>query len=308
MSYKVKSPILFIIFNRPHETEQVFEAIRKAQPKKLYIAADGPRLTKKEDLMLCQQTRDIIKNVDWDCEVKTLLRDENLGCKKAVSEAITWFFDNEPEGIILEDDCLPNIDFFMFMDQMLEYYRYNDKVAHICGCNFQDGIKRGLYSYYFSNITHVWGWAGWRRVWIKYDVHMSMLNKAIKKDFLSALTDSKINKLFLETSYKKVVKGHINTWDYQYGFLNLLNNMVSVIPNNNMLSNIGFNKNGTHTLTESVMADIPFEPLILPLKHPDIIITSKEADEYTLKKEVPKSYKVILTAIKFFVKEALFNK
>jgi hypothetical protein len=303
--YKVKSPILFLIFNRPKETLEVFKAISKVKPTILYIAADGPRSHKSDDVVLCKETLAIVNNIDWDCKVKTLFRNENLGCKNAVSGAITWFFENEPEGIILEDDCLPSQDFFRFCDEMLEYYRDNNKISHICGCNFQDGIKRNEYSYYYSNCTDVWGWAGWRRVWKNYDVNLSLLEKAIKQDFLATLTDSKINKLFLQYTYRYVKNGQINTWDYQYSFLNILNKTLSITPNNNMISNIGFNGTGTHTVADSIYANMPFEKLNLPLKHPPTITANKKADEYSLKKQIPGAYEVILNTAKLFIKALL---
>src|SRR6187402_998951 len=126
--YQTKSAVLFIIFNRPDNTAHVFEQIRAARPPRLYIAADGPRQSRSNENSLCQQTRQIALQADWDCEVKTLFRDENAGCKEAVSAAITWFFDNEEEGIILEDDCLPANSFFKFCDELLEKYRDNSAV------------------------------------------------------------------------------------------------------------------------------------------------------------------------------------
>ncbi|MDB5115744.1 MAG: hypothetical protein JWQ79_1236 [Mucilaginibacter sp.] len=303
--YQVKSPILFLIFNRPEETLLVFNEIKKVKPSVLYIAADGPRAHKAEDILLCEKTINIIKNIDWDCEVKTLLRQENIGCKRAVSSAITWFFRNEPEGIVLEDDCLPSQDFFVFCDEMLAYYRYNDKIAHICGSNFQDGIKRNEYSYYYSGFTYVWGWAGWRRVWEQYDVNLSLLEKGLKRDFLSVLTNSKIYKLFLEYIFKNVKNGKINTWDYQYLFLNIFNAKFSIVPNNNMISNIGFSKNATHSVSGSDNANIPFTALPYPVIHPQDMVVNKQADEYTLKKQTPTAFRVIVIAVKSYIKDVL---
>ena len=163
--YQTKSAVLFVVFNRPDTTKRVFEAIRLAKPKRLYITTDGPRPNMPDDVQLCKQTREIVSVVDWDCEVKTLFREENAGCKNGVSAAINWFFDHEEEGIILEDDCLPANSFFKFCDTLLEKYRYDTRVRHITGCNLQFGKKWGDASYYFSNLTNGWGWASWRRAW-----------------------------------------------------------------------------------------------------------------------------------------------
>ncbi len=166
------SPVLFLIFNRPETTEQVFSAIKKAQPPRLYIAADGPRSEYPNDAESCDISRAIATNVDWDCEVKTLFQDQNLGCRLAVSGAVDWFFEQETEGIILEDDCLPDQSFFLFCQELLEQYRDDTRIMQIGGTNYQFGKKRTNYSYYFSRYGHLWGWASWRRAWSFYDEKM----------------------------------------------------------------------------------------------------------------------------------------
>ena len=160
--YIAQSPVLFLVFNRPDTTLRVFSEIRKAQPKKLYIAADGPRAERPNEDLLCQQTLDIFKKIDWPCEIQTLFRKENLGCKEAVSSAITWFFEREEEGIILEDDCLPAPSFFRYCDTLLEKYRFDTRIRHIAGVNHHSGKRWGDASIFFANHTHVWGWASWR--------------------------------------------------------------------------------------------------------------------------------------------------
>ena len=296
--YKVKSPILFLIFNRPDETLLVFNEIKKAQPIRLYIAADGPRKHSKDDFELCKQTLKILDLIDWECDVKTLIRNENLGCKIAVSSAITWFFANEEEGIILEDDCLPSTDFFKFCDEMLHFYRDDLKIAHIGGANFQQGIKRNEYSYYFSAFTYVWGWASWRRVWEKYDVNLEDLDYAMSKNFLSFLTNSPLYKHSLETTFKSVKGGAINTWDYQYLFLNVYKKQLAVVPNFNLISNIGFNKNATHTISDSNFANLPFENLEFPIQHPTKKIANKVADNFTLKNITPPFIDIFKSMVK----------
>lgn len=155
----LKTAVLFLVFNRPETTKTVFEAIRKAKPKRLYIAADGPRKHREGENEKVSSVRQIVTYVDWPCDVKTLFRDENLGCKSAVSGAITWFFNHEEEGIILEDDCLPHPDFFPFCESLLKRYANDERIWVITGNNFQNGIQRGEASYYFSRYNHVWGWA-----------------------------------------------------------------------------------------------------------------------------------------------------
>ena len=160
-----ETPILFITFNRPDTTKRVFEAIKKIKPKKLFISADGPRENKVGEKQKCLTVRSIFDNIDWDCEVKTLFQEKNLGCKIAATTAVTWFFQSVEEGIIIEDDCLPNKSFFLFCQKMLATYRKHEAIMHISGTNFQFGNKRGEASYYFSRCIHMWGWATWRRAW-----------------------------------------------------------------------------------------------------------------------------------------------
>ena len=157
----LQTPVLFLIFNRPDTTEKVFDAIRAAKPLRLYVASDGPRANQSGEDQIVNKVREISTSVDWSCEVKTLFQKENLGCKKAVSKGITWFFEQEKQGIILEDDCLPHPDFFVFCENLLEHYADNKHVWAITGDNFQNGQKRGEGSYYFSRYNHVWGWASW---------------------------------------------------------------------------------------------------------------------------------------------------
>jgi hypothetical protein len=279
--YKTSSPVLFLIFNRPDVTFDVFEKIRSAKPSRLYVAADGPRVEKNEE-ELCKETRNIINQIDWDCQVKTLFRENNLGCKYAVSSAIDWFFSNEEQGIILEDDCLPSNDFFIFCDMMLDKYRLDSRIRHIGGSNFQNGISRGKDSYYFSKLTHVWGWASWRRSWIDYDVELLKynsleinyyFNNVFKNIFL---TDAWVN------IFNKLIRNEIDTWDYQWSIANFFNNGLSIIPNVNLISNIGFSENATHTKDKNhVFSKIEFGKLE-SITHPVVIVPDMDADFSTL--------------------------
>lgn len=281
-NYQTRSAVLFVIFNRPDTTAKVFEQIRKARPKKLYIAADGPRADRPNEDLLCNQTREIAMAVDWDCKVETLFNTNNKGCKMAVSAAITWFFDNVEEGIIIEDDCLPNSDFFRFCDELLEKYRYDTRVRHIAGGNFQQGLKRGEASYYFSKISHVWGWASWRRAWADYDVTLNKYREDEGKAAIYNVFDDKWIAESWSQIFSEMKKGGIDTWDYQWGFTNFFNNALCVIPNVNLISNIGFGQNATHTIeTDSVYANVPHGNLGV-VTHPEFFVADKTADEFSL--------------------------
>lgn len=282
-AYTTKSPVLFVIFNRPQSTQAVFDGIRAAKPKRLYVAADGPRADKPEERLLCEQTRSIIEQVDWDCAVFTLFQESNLGCKDAVSSAIDWLFSNETQGIILEDDCLPNQDFFYFCDTMLEKYKDDTRIRHIGGSNLQFGKVWGQASYYFSSLTHVWGWASWKRVWKDYDKDLKQYSEELAKAKLSAIFGEPLIVQTWLRIFNELKQGKITTWDYQYALINMLNDGLSVIPNANLISNIGFNQQATHTFDgDNPYADIPLQTLTEPIVFATVVAATKQADYDTL--------------------------
>lgn len=274
-------PILFLVFNRPDPTCKVFEEIKKARPKQLFIAADGPRKHKDGEFELCEKTRAVITKIDWPCEVKTLFREENLGCKIAVSSAIDWFFENVEEGIILEDDCLPSSSFFTFCTSLLEFYRNDTRVMHIGGTNFQDGKLRGDGSYYFSSIHHIWGWATWRRAWKYYDVNMKSLPVFLKENYLDTITPDKALQNYWKSHLENIYAGRIDTWDFQWTFAIWSQHGLGIIPNQNFVSNIGFGDEATHTKVMNNLADRSVEELS-EIKHPSLMINNTDAEKYTI--------------------------
>lgn len=262
----MKTPILFIVFNRPEQTRRVFAEIRKAKPEKLFIAADGPRPNKQDDVLKCQKTREIVSQIDWPCEVKTLLREKNLGCKLGASTAIDWFFENVLEGIILEDDCLPDPSFFTFCEQMLEYYRNEEKLAIISGHNIVGSLNTP-YSYVFTKYGHLWGWATWRRVWKQYDVTMKIwANKENRKKIRDWIGD-KQRWNYSQMVYEDTFTGKKDTWDYQWESYRLLNKILSIIPKENMIENLGFGADATHTKQLNSPLVMPRRATSFPLKH-----------------------------------------
>jgi ADP-heptose:LPS heptosyltransferase len=283
------TPILFLIFNRPNETKLVFDKIREAKPEQLFIAADGPRAHVFEDKINCALTRDIVSMVDWPCDLKTHFNDSNLGCGKAVSGAITWFFKNVDQGIILEDDCLPVNSFFTFCEKLLHKYKNDERVFQIGGSNFQNGIKRGTGSYYFSAIPHIWGWATWRRTWEKYDFDTKLLPDFIKNkgiDFY--FEDEKLKQHWIST-FISVHEHKLDTWDHQWTFNVFIHKGVSIIPNKNLVSNIGFGFNATHTKDASDYANRRAQEIEAELVYTEKVEIDKEADYYFYK-EVDKFF------------------
>lgn len=278
--HPLKTPVLFLIFNRLDTTKQVFEAIRKVEPPRLYIASDGPRENKEGEKEKVEAIRKyVLSNIDWDCEVKTLFRNKNLGCGRAVSQAITWFFENEEMGIILEDDCLPSQSFFWFCEELLERYKDDERIGHIGGCNFQKGIKRGNADYYFSIYNHVWGWASWANRWKEYDFN---LEKFENDNFLNNIYQNYKAKKYWSKIFKKMKNKEIDTWDYQWTFTMWKNNWLAITPNVNLISNIGFGGDGTHIIEESEFSKMKTYELKLTT-HPESVVQEKEADEFTTK-------------------------
>jgi uncharacterized protein (DUF2132 family) len=296
------SPVLFLTFNRLDTTKKVFEVIKQVKPPKLYLASDGARVNKSGEKEVVESVRNfLLNNIDWQCEVKTLFREHNLGCGKAVSSAINWFFENEEMGIILEDDCLPSISFFRFCDELLLRYKDDQRIMHISGDNFQDGISRGDGSYYFSQISHVWGWAAWRRAWKLYDFEMKSLNNFINyKIYKNVWKQNKVQKYWLK-QFKNVSLGKIDTWDYQWNYCLIVNNGLSILPNINLVENIGFNSEATHTSNSKLKMPSANE-IKFPLTHPQFFVPDLEADTYTFNKQYQQS---LLSKIKGKLKNIL---
>lgn len=274
----LSTPIAFFIFNRPHLTEIVFEAIRQVRPKKLLVVADGPRFP--EEAEKCEKARAVINRVDWDCEVLTNFSDKNLGCKRRVSSGLDWVFSKVEEAIILEDDCLPDPSFFNFCQVLLERYRHDERVMHISGDNFQDGQIRTEYSYYFSKYSHVWGWASWRRAWQHYDVDIKTWPQYKKLGIISSICDNPYEQKYWSDIFDRLFEDTINTWDYQWLYACWSQNGLSILPNSNLVSNIGFSSDGTHTTSDSPEARLPTTD-ILQITHPQFIFRNQEADTYT---------------------------
>jgi len=275
------TPILLLIFNRPHQTRRVFNAVRETAPRNLFIAGDGPRPDKAEDEEAVTKTRAVVSDVTWDCHVKTLFREENLGCHRAVSGAIDWFFENVDEGIILEDDCLPDQSFFRFCQELLERYRNDTRIMHISGNNFQYSRQNFLYSYYFSVFPHIWGWASWKRAWAFYDRQMSNWPEAMGKGFLENLFPDSHARSYWRKILQDTFDKKIDTWDYQWAFSCWTQNGLSLLPTVNLVSNIGFGITSTHTSKATRYTSISSQPISFPLLHPPFIIRDTQADSFT---------------------------
>jgi len=281
--FRLTTPVTLIVFNRPDTTARVFDAIRQAKPPQLLIIADGPRSNFPEDVEKCAAVRAIIEQVDWECEVLKNYTDVNLGCKQRVSSGLAWVFSVVEEAIILEDDCLPHPTFFRFCQELLERYRNDERIMHISGDNFQFGQQRTNYSYYFSHYNHVWGWASWRRAWQYYDLDMKLWQEIRDTNWICDIVGTKSEKRFWSKIFELLSKHQINTWDYQWTFACWLQAGMSIVPNVNLVANIGFGDQATHTKSNSKVANLLTQEIAFPLHHPPFVILDKGADERTRK-------------------------
>ncbi|GHV73888.1 hemolytic protein HlpA [Spirochaetia bacterium] len=268
----IKVPILFLIFNRLETTKMVFEAIRQAKPLRLYIAGDGPRNTRIDENKVVLSVRDyVLGHIDWDCEIKTLFRDDNLGCGKAISSAITWFFENEEMGIILEDDCLPNQSFFSYCEELLEYYKNDTRIFVISGSNNQGTWYSDRYDYFFSKTPFIWGWATWARAWNYYDINMSDIEDFIRYNNFVRMLGTKLGPRCQDIMYNRIKKEKVDTWDYQWSYTLYKNNGLACVPSKNLIKNIGVGVNATHHILRK-KKEFDIYELSFPLKKNPFVI------------------------------------
>jgi hypothetical protein len=277
-------PILLIVYKRPDATRLVFEEIRKARPQKLFIGADGPKEGNSEDAHKVDEVRKIVQNVDWDCDVKTLFYEKNVGSRITESSAISFFFDNVEEGIILEDDCLPDQSFFRFCRELLEKYRNDKRVMHISGNNFQFGRKVGNGSYYFSRFSYGWGWASWKRAWNYYDVEMKSYPAFKAQNQIRNVFKSIIMQQYYMDRLDEAYNRQVDCWDNQWGYAIWSQNGICIVPNMNLVSNIGFGPDGTYcTDKDDIVANIDSNTMLYII-HPDFMLPDDEVDKAAFEK------------------------
>ncbi|WP_443938124.1 nucleotide-diphospho-sugar transferase [Pedobacter sp. MW01-1-1] len=270
-------PILLLIFNRPEETNRVFLEIRKQKPKQFFIAADGPRLNNEKDILLCAEARKITSLIDWDCEVKLLFRDENLGCGLGPASSISWFFNHVEAGVILEDDCIPNESFFDYCENLLYKYDTAENIMMICGTSYQTK-PLDEHSYYFSKYPHVWGWATWKRAWDKYTYALASETAQTRQSVIKNTFKNQRERNLWKYNLGLIVSG-LDAWDYQWMYWIWKNNGLCITPWNNLISNIGFGPNATHTFDESSNQSKMVQHLLTDIIHPKEIKLHKQADK-----------------------------
>ncbi len=294
-TFQLTTPVVFIIFNRPATTERVFSAIRAAKPPELLIIADGPRSRESGESEKCAAARAVVEKVDWDCKVLKNYAAVNFGCGKRLASGLDWVFSQVAEAIILEDDCLPHPSFFPYCQELLARYRDDERVMTISGNNFQFGRRRTADSYYFSRYAHIWGWATWRRVWRYYDYGMKLWPRFRDErrltDIFAGLgtVDGQLQAIagreavrYWHYAFEHTYTGKIDTWDIQLIFACWQQNGLNILPNVNLVTNIGFDDQATHTRQPgSKFANLPVAAMKFPLCHPPFMVGDVWADTYT---------------------------
>jgi hypothetical protein len=278
---QLQTPIVLIIFNRPETTMRVFDAVRQVRPERLLVIADGPRPDRPGEAALCEQARAILNTIDWPCQVDTNYAAANMGCRHRVSSGLDWVFSLVEEAIILEDDCLPAPSFFPFCVELLNHYREEPRIAQISGSNFQFGRMRGEDSYFFSRFNHVWGWATWRRAWLMNDNAMADWPVWRAEGKLASVLPGWAEFRYWTDVLDKVAAGEIDSWACQWTLACWRHGLLTVLPNFNLISNIGFGPAATHTTEESRFAEIPTSEMPFPLNHPADIQVNRQADAFT---------------------------
>lgn len=281
--YLCKTPVVMIIFNRPDTANQVFEIVKKAKPPKLLLIGDGARPNKPGEAEKVEECRKIQHKVDWDCEVLTNFSDTNMGCKKRISSGLDWVFGNVERAIILEDDCKPADCFFRFCDEMLEYYKDDERIMLVSGDNQSPKCQKLEESYYFTKHVHIWGWATWRRAWQKNDTSM--------KDWPQISASGAFDHLFKNPRYNFYWKqffnilhdNRVNSWAGPWVYSVWKESALAIAPKHNLITNIGFGKDATHTKSGSIYAQMQTAELDFPLVHPKYVLADAKLDELEMK-------------------------
>jgi hypothetical protein len=275
----LQTPVVLVVFKRPDTTRKVFEAISKARPARLLVIGDAPREGRPEEAESCRQVREIVSRVDWPCEVSSNFSEKNLGTRDRIVSGLNWAFSLVEEAIILEDDCLPDQSFFPFCREMLEIYRDDTRVGSICGTNL---VERHLHtedSYYFSNLGTTWGWATWRSMWQKLDLTLGDWPRIKKDKMLSEIFDDSKAVSFWTQHYDERYEGRgVRSWDSSWIYTLLKNNALAVIPRVNLVANIGFRPDATHTVLKDSRFTPPAKTLEFPLRHPSNFVPLRTVD------------------------------
>lgn len=271
---QLETPVALIVFNRPELTRRVFAAVAAARPSRLFLIADAARLNRPGEAERCEQVRQIVTAVDWPCNVETNFATENMGCRPRIVSGINWVFSRVEEAIILEDDCLPDPSFFPFCSKLLERYRDQPQIGFIAGFNPLEKSFPFAFSYYYSlPVTFsIWGWATWRRAWQEFDEHIRSWPQVKKAGLLNVIFPDKKVVTYWSGFFDKMHQGiGPSAWDYQWIYTCWTHNWLSIVPCRNLIQNIGFGPQATHTKAADPALTLTAGSVSFPLRFPPAI-------------------------------------
>lgn len=300
----ITTPVALLIFNRPDTTRRVLEVLARVQPRLLLVAADGPRAGREGEAERCAETRAVTERITWDCEVRRQYSPTNLGCRRGVASGLDWVFQQVDEAIILEDDCVPDATFFPYCQQLLDRYRDDRRITAISGASLQRGdVARG-YSYFFAQSFHCWGWATWRRAWQHYDDRMSLWPEVRDQKWLTSLLPERTSRRFWQKAFEAVYQRRIDTWDVAWVLACWLQNGLTIHPDRNLVTNVGFGPGATHTRLDTTQAVRPTVPMEFPLRHPPFVIRNEQADRYLHRTQFVSKPKHLLGLLQSWLRRA----
>lgn len=278
MQYDI--PILFVIFRRKDVTMRTFAAIKAAQPAKLYIACDGARETVSGEQELVEATRQAVENaIDWPCEVHRRYQDHNQGCAKAVSSAISWIFETEEMGIILEDDCVAKASFFKFVREMLHRYKDDQRIGMVAGTNLVSSKVTMPDSYCFSKYKACWGWATWKRAWSNLQLDMPWRDSGYYQSVIANNGFRAKDKNYWKYRLNLIDANYVSSWDWPWYFCLAAQNQLCIFPSKDLIVNIGFDAEATHTSFFNLPKYKDEGELAFPLRHPRYIVPYEPFDK-----------------------------
>jgi hypothetical protein len=275
-------PVLVIAFNRPDRLATLLDRLRDVKPSVLYVAVDGPRAGVRGETDQVLATRDQVGSVDWSCDVRTLFREDNVGCGQGVSGAISWLFSEQDRGVILEDDLVPDPSFFAFCEALLDRYEHDDRVWAVSGCNFvPPGHLPEGESYRFAKVPHIWGWATWRRSWAHYRFDVRGWRRRLPAaDLWRVAGRSPAGLAYWAGMFDLMARGAIDTWDVQAVLTAFAEGGLTATSNVNLIENVGFGAASTHTESRPMYLR-EVEPMRFPIVHPDRVASDQRSDVWT---------------------------
>ena len=306
-----KTPILLIAFNRPEKVRLILNILKVLKPENLFISCDGPRDNNHKDKNLCEEVRLIVKNINWQCKVVYRFSKKNKTCKINVIESINWFFKHNKEGIVLEDDCIPNIHFFYYCEALLKKYRNNNKIMQVNGFSSSNQKSIDGATYYFSKLNDTWGWATWRRAWKFFDKNMKGYKEIKKRNLIEKHYMNKDIANWMTTYFEKSFYKKDNIWSAYWSFSILKNDGYTITPFKSLVRNIGVDGSGTSGKYKKFKSYLKIKSSkIKSLKHPKDFLYNKKYDNnffynFVKKTDVRANKISVLDQVKKFIKKLL---